>query len=70
MELAKYKKRLYENRLNSLQNTLHLTKTDIIPMVCHCLPIAFENVKNNRKAIVEKGWYPYNKVLLLDTTLK
>ena len=39
-------------------------------MVCHCWPIAFGNVRNNRKAIVERGWHPYNKVLLLDTTLR
>lgn len=70
MELTKRKKEIYDNRLNSLQHSLQLLKTDIIPLVNHCWPKAFGNLKNNRKAIAERGWYPYNRALLLDETIR
>ena len=70
MELTKMKKRLYNNRVDGLQHSLHLTKTDIIPLVHHCWPIAYANVRNNRKAIAERGWNPFNRVLLLEPTLR
>ena len=51
MELSRKKKELYDNRMDCLQHKLHLLKTDIIPLVRECWPLAFANVENNRKAI-------------------
>ena len=70
MELNRRKKELYDNRLDTLQHSMQLVKTDIIPLVRKCWPVGFANVRNNRKAIAERGWMPYTRVLLLHETLR
>ena len=70
MLLTEFKKELFGKRISNLQQTLHLIRTDILPLVTKSWPLAFGNVQNNLKAIVERGWYPYNRALLLHPTLR
>ena len=64
MLLTEAKKEIFDERIDSFQQGLHLIRSDIIPLVNKCWPPAFSDVDNSRKAIVERGWWPYNRVLL------
>ena len=70
MLLTQLKKELFRSRISNLQQRLHLIRTDILPLVTKCWPMAFGNVKNNQKAIVERGWNPYNRELLLNPVIR
>ena len=70
MLLTQAKKELFGKRLDSFLQKLNLFRTDIIPLVTNCWPPAFANILNNLKAIRERGWYPYTRVLLLKDVLR
>ena len=70
MLLADEKRRLFDERLDSCQQDLHLLRTDIIPLVNKTWRPDFGNVENNRKAIAERGWFPFNRNLLLDGIIR
>ena len=63
------KKALFEERLDSFQQDLHLMKTDILPCINKSWPKGFGNVVSNKKVIALCGWVPYSYVLLLDPVL-
>ena len=44
---------------------MHLSRTDIVPLVRLCWDLSFENVNYILKAIAEWGWGAYNRMLLL-----
>ena len=69
MNLNKAKRELYNNRINSCMEDMHLTKTDIVPLVRKCWGPSFCNVNANRRAIARRGWGPYNRNLLLHPTI-
>jgi hypothetical protein len=52
------------------QMGLELLPTDIIPIVNYAWCGSFDNVKNNIKAILLRGWNPLNKMLLLHPELR
>ena len=70
MRLTEEKNILFQNRIKNCQQDLQLLRTDIVPLVNKCFPDAFCNIPNNRKAICDRGWYPYNRNLLLNETLR
>ena len=70
MSLTEKKKDLFDNRMNTFQQKLHLLRTDIIPLVNYAFKGAFCNVGSNLKAISERGWSPYNRMLLLDPLIR
>lgn len=70
MELTTAKRAIYEKRQRRFQSDLQLLKTDIIPLVNKTWPKAFCDVKANRKAIAERGWFPLNKNLLLNPIIR
>jgi hypothetical protein len=49
---------------------LQLLKTDIIPLVNRAWPGSFGNIEGNKKALAERGWYPYNRNLLLNSRIR
>ena len=49
---------------------LQLVPTDIIPLVNLCWDDSFANVRTNKKAIVERGWAPFNRNLLLNKEIR
>ena len=64
MLLNENKKKLFNERLQIFQQKLHLMRTDILPLVNSSWPQAFADVENNKKAISERGWFPFNRNLL------
>jgi hypothetical protein len=56
-------------RRNDLMAKLELIPYDIIPIVNYAWKGSFDNVENNKKAIVDRGWYPLNRMLLLHPDL-
>ena len=62
--LTKKKRELFEQRMKTFCQHLHLLRTDIMVLVSEVWPEAFGNVQNNLKAIVERGWFPLNRILL------
>ena len=70
MLLGEKKKELFRDRLTTFVQSLHLIRTDILPLVNSCWPPAFADVINNLKAISARGWYPYTRKLLLDWQIR
>ena len=68
--LTKAKKETYKQRQETLLQDLCLVRTDIVPILNICWPPAFADVENNLKAISKKGWYPYNRMLLLHPIIR
>ena len=66
MIMNERKKFLFDNRLSMFLQKLHLLRTDIVPIVNYSWPLAFGDVENNCKAIVSRGWWPFNRNILLD----
>ena len=44
---------------------LSLQPTDIMLLICQAWEKSFARIESNRKAIAERGWYPFNRNLLL-----
>ena len=65
MMLNEKKSEIFQHRLSTFTQKLHLIRTDIIPLVNYAWPPAFTNKVNNLKAIKERGWYQFNRNLLL-----
>ena len=68
--LADYKKRLMDKRLLTFCSEIELIPTDIIPMIHEAWLLSFADVGGNKQAILERGFNPLNKNLLLDDTLR
>ena len=56
--------------MDCFQQDLHLIATDIIPIVRKSWRKAFANIQNNLKAIRDRGWDPYNFILLFDPVIR
>ena len=70
MRLAEEKNKLFQHRIKTCQQDLQLLRTDIVPLVNKCFGDAFCNKINNQNAIADRGWYPYNRNLLLNNTIR
>jgi hypothetical protein len=44
--------------------------TDIIPIVNYAWHGSFDNVVTNKKAILDRGWFPLNRMLLLHPDIR
>jgi hypothetical protein len=49
---------------------LEILPTDIILMVNYTWAGSFDNTMTNIKAILERGWYPLNRMLLLHPEIR
>jgi hypothetical protein len=63
-----YKEQLLQKR-NNLMSNLELIPYDIIPIVNFAWRGSFDNIENNKKAILNRGWWPLNRMLLLHSDL-
>ena len=68
--MTKAKRELFVKRMEACLQDMHLTKTDIIPLVRMCWELSFGNVEATLKAIRERGWGPYNRVLLFNSIIR
>jgi hypothetical protein len=48
---------------------LELIPYDIVPIVNYAWQGSFDNIQNNKKAILNRGWWPLNRILLLHSDL-
>ena len=70
MAITKAKQNLLEFKDSiGLQND-GMLDTDLMPLVNKAWDKSFARVHKNRNAIVDRGWNPLNKALLLDPTLR
>ena len=67
--MTKAKQNLLDSQIQYMFGHLQLVPTDIIPLVNLCWDDSFANVRTNKKAIVERGWAPFNRNLLLYTEI-
>ena len=70
MLLNKKKRELFRSRIDSCQQDMYLGRTDIIPLINECWHQAYGDKNSNRRAIAERGWYPYNRNLLLHPIIR
>ena len=70
MLLNKAKRRMFEHRMASCLQDMHLVKSDIVPLVRECWLPAFGNIESNQRAIAERGWGPFNRNLLLHPVIR
>ena len=68
--LTQKKKEMYQKCLNTFQQNIHLTRTDIVPLVNVTWHQAFGDIEGNCKAMTERGWGPFNKNLLLHPLIR
>lgn len=47
-----------------------INSEDIIPTINYAWNSSFAKVKTNKQAISERGWYPYNRNLLLNAQIR
>ena len=64
------KKAIIERRFENFCSELELVPTDIVPMVGMAWYESFADVSGNVQAILERGWNPLTKKLLLDPHLR
>ena len=60
---------MFEKRVQSFCQHLHLLKTDIMIIIKDTWPDAFGNIEANLKAILARGWNPLNKTLLIHSII-
>ena len=68
--MTKAKRELFVKRMEACLQDMHLTKTDIIPLVRMCWDLSFGNIESTLKAIRERGWGPYNRILLFNNIIR
>ena len=60
----KEKHTILDGRVDRCLNHMELVPTDIMPMINKAWPVSFGCEITNKKAICDRGWYPYNRNLL------
>ena len=70
MNMSTAKRDLFNDRLNSFQQDLHLIRTDVMPLISKTWMKSFGRVESNLKAISSQGWDPYTLALLLEPSLR
>jgi hypothetical protein len=70
LHVSQEKRRIFQERISLCQGELQLLPTDIIPIVNVANAKSFANVKTNKHAIATRGWFPYNRNLLLHPDIR
>jgi hypothetical protein len=58
------KEEILEERKNLMMDSVSILPSDIITIVNRAWEESFARVEQNKKAIAERGWFPYNRNLL------
>ena len=69
-QMTNKKQQLMNKRMETYNQSLGILPTDIMMMINHAWPLSFGNVRTNKKAIEERGWFPFNRNLLLDEEIR
>ena len=69
-KINKVKHTILDGRVDRCLGHMELVPTDIIPMVNKAWPVSFGCERTNKKAICDRGWYPYNRNLLNNEDLR
>ena len=69
-KINKEKHTILDGRVDRCLGHMELVPTDIIPMVNKAWPVSFGCEITNKKAICDRGWYPYNRNLLNNEDLR
>jgi hypothetical protein len=69
VKATKKKEMILEFR-HEKQMGIEIIPTDIIPIVNYAWSGSFDNVETNVKAILERGWFPLNRMLLLHPDIR
>jgi hypothetical protein len=69
-QMTNKKQELMSKRMQTYNQSLGILPTDIMMMINHAWPLSFGNVRTNKKAIEERGWFPFNRNLLLDEEIR
>jgi hypothetical protein len=59
------KKMILRKRISQMISEVEILPSDIIPIVNYAWNYSFADIKGNQKAIVQRGWCPLNRNLLL-----
>jgi hypothetical protein len=70
ISMSKKKEEILNKRTASIVTGDDLVPTDIIPLVVYSWQKSFAVVDTNKKAICDRGWYPLNRILLLEPVLR
>ena len=70
INITEVKAMILQTRIDQLNHAIQLMRTDIIPIVNGSYSSSFGNVKTNKKALCDRGWFPFNRNLLLNSTIR
>ena len=70
MHTSKKEYEMLKGRMRKFYCDMGITTQDIIPIINTGWDNSFSRVRTNRKAYCERGWYPYNRNLLLDNQIR
>jgi hypothetical protein len=68
--LTMMKNIILRQRMQTFQCSMGITTHDIIPIINHAWDHSFSKVDTNKKAYCDRGWYPYNRNLLLHEQIR
>jgi len=64
MEITNAKDSILAQRESTMISDLGIMSTDIMVLVNQAWKRSFARVSENKKAVAERGWFPYNRILL------
>jgi hypothetical protein len=64
------KEEILKERENLMIDDVGIVPSDIIPIINYAWKKSFARVDKNKKAIAERGWFPYNRNLLRNEELR
>lgn len=70
MATYRAKDELLQHRENSINGIMGILPSDIIIIVNQAWEQSFARVRTNKKAIAERGWFPYNRNVLLHPDIR
>ena len=70
MSLAKGKTNLLYKKIERKLKNPSIQPTDLMPLINDAWKASFARIDKNKKAICDRGWYPYNRMLLLGKKLR
>ena len=61
---------MIKSRIKQMIQDMQISSTDTIPLVNKAWDVSFARVEKNKKAIYERGWFPFNRNLLLHPDIR
>ena len=64
------KRMIVEEKLKYMIDTLTIESHEIIIIINYAWTRSFSRIESNRQAIADRGWYPYNRILMTDPSIR